>query len=134
MAKDETDTGPPDTAARRRMNQVLRRLQPGTRIFVRTAEGRERELDVVGRGTPEWMADDELAEDQTGRVLEGYGTTYLIQSYNPNREDGFPWLHWPSREDGVAVWNVCVVDEDRPIDAEKTAVDLLWRVEESGGR
>lgn len=115
------------------MNRTIRRLQPEADVYVRTAEGRERQLTVVGRGTPDWM-DGELTDAEIGRVLEGYGTTYLLQGYRPGREEGFPWLHWPSREDGVAVWSVRVVDDDRPVESDLTADDLFWRVDDNDGR
>lgn len=133
MAKDESGAGPPNADTRRAMNRMIRRLQPGMRVFLLTAEGRERRLDVLGRGVPDWADDEKLSASEIGHVLEGYGTTYLLQSYRPDRDDGFPWLHWPSREGGVAVWNLRLVT-DGEISAEMTADDLLWRINENDGQ
>ena len=125
----------PHATSREEMNKLASRLLPGAVVTIETRDGKSRSLTVENTGVPEWTGRG-IGTSEEGKILSGYGTTYLLVGRTAKRGKYRPEISWPSRAPFSDYLSAITVEKpaDAQIQAEKTAADLLWRVSRHNGQ
>jgi len=140
-APDEvTYDGSPTTVEQKRvLTRVLTGLVPEDVMVLTTSNEKTRTLTVERvlddwRDTPEWTG-LALGGGETGYILSGHGTEYLLVVQTESDQPLLPKLTFPSRSPfNDLVMRARVRDHGPQLTAEATADDLFWRVNRYDGR
>lgn len=124
---------------KKRLAEKLLGLLSGDRVELLCSDQKTRTAKVQREcegydDTPDWTGFC-VAEDETGYILDGHGTEYLL-TVSEDSQPLLPKLQFPSQDPpGLLVLGAQSVEKvDERIVAEETAGDLLWRVDRYGGR